>query len=88
MDNYFIEHQKDDFKNILRKLNEATEHDISGHLVEMVKNLTQLAENGWMEQQKPTTSNIKNPYQNNGEENLHAGISYNDSYSSNYPIDM
>jgi len=87
LDSFF--NGKDDVKNVLKKLGEIIEmNDISSHICDMVKNIIKLAERGWAEQQKaPTTTNIKNPYQNNGEltDNIpvNSGF-YTDTYNSGY----
>ena len=83
MDGFFKEQGKDDVKSVLKKLDEMTECDISVYISDMVKNLIKLAENGWMDQPKaPTTSSIKNPYQNN--ENLAGNAAFYDNNSYNY----
>jgi len=90
LDAFFNDQNKDEVKNVLKKLEDLTGHcDISGHICDMVKNIIKQAETSWTEQpQVPTTSSIKNPYQNNGEiaENLPPNQVYYDTYNSSYPI--
>lgn len=91
LDTFFTNQGKDDVKNVLKKLSDMTnsDSDVTGHICEMAQNIVKLATTGWSDQPKATTtSNIKNPYQNNGRipENLPANAGYYDSYNSNYPI--
>lgn len=88
LDAFYNELGKDDVKSVFKKLGEATEKsDVPGYISDMVKNLIKLAESGWNEQPKPQAlSNIKNPYQNNNNENIPNNSGYYEShYSSNYP---
>lgn len=86
LDAFYNEQGKDDVKTVFKKLAEATEKcDGPVYISDMVKNLIKLAESGWNEQPKAPL-NIKNPYQNNNNENLPNNSGYYEShYSSNYP---
>lgn len=89
LDAFYNEQGKDDVKRVFEKLGEATEKcDIPVYISDMVKNLIKLAESGWNEPPKPSQAplNIKNPYQNNNNENLPNNSGYYEShYSNNYP---